>query len=114
VSGPDATASGPDAEDVAPDEVVLDPAARALEILHELAEALAAAHARGVVHRDLKPDNVALGRDGRVRLLDFGLAKLLHEVPGGPDETSARTIDGAMMGTAAFTRCPWRSTVHST
>jgi eukaryotic-like serine/threonine-protein kinase len=76
--------------------------ARAVEILRALAEALAAAHARGVVHRDLKPENVAFGRDGRVRLLDFGLAKILQGPAGASEETSARTIDGAMMGTVAY------------
>jgi hypothetical protein len=76
--------------------------ARALEIATALAEALAAAHARGIVHRDLKPENVVIARDGRVKLLDFGLAKLVQrELPQGED-TSARTLDGTLLGTAAY------------
>ena len=54
-----------------------------------MAEAIAAAHEKGIVHRDLKPANVRMSLDGRVELLDFGLAKRSDATPAGSgDETS--------------------------
>ena len=76
--------------------------ARAVEIAIALAEALAAAHAHGIVHRDIKPENAIVGRDGRVKLLDFGLAKLLLPDETNAEDTSARTLDGTLLGTAAY------------
>jgi eukaryotic-like serine/threonine-protein kinase len=76
----------------------------AVDVGLQLGRGLAAAHARGIVHRDLKPENVFLARDGRVKILDFGLAKL-HDPAAfvtETDETRGHTRHGAILGTVGY------------
>jgi Tol biopolymer transport system component/tRNA A-37 threonylcarbamoyl transferase component Bud32 len=78
------------------------PFERARRISRELADALSAAHACGVVHRDLKPSNVMITRDGVVKVLDFGLSRLAVEQSDGRISTDSLTVDGNLVGTAAY------------
>ena len=90
------------------------PARRAADYALQIAQGLAAAHGKGVVHRDLKPENILVGKDGRVKILDFGLAKLhtaterstsrnpAPEAAAEAPTLKESTEPGRVMGTPAY------------
>ncbi len=92
------------------------PLAEALAIARQIGEALEAAHEKGIIHRDLKPANIMLTHDGRVKVLDFGLAKIMEReasaspmtmsptlsVPFGGAQGGRGTLAGMILGTAGY------------
>ena len=84
------------------------PVEEALTIAKQIAEALEAAHEKGIIHRDLKPANVKLTPEGKVKVLDFGLAKAFagdtstEDMGNSPTLSMAATMQGVILGTAAY------------
>ena len=82
------------------------PVRKAIDFATQIARGLSAAHEKGIVHRDLKPENLFLTRDGRVKILDFGLAKLVHGEALSEAETNTHgmpgTDAGKVLGTVGY------------
>src|SRR5262249_38649167 len=83
------------------------PVKEALNIAKSICDALEAAHERGIIHRDLKPANVKITPDGKVKVLDFGLAKAMDNTPASATLSNSPTMlsgtmGGMILGTAAY------------
>ena len=84
------------------------PPAKAVGLGIRISQGLAAAHEKGIVHRDLKPENLFVTKEGRVKILDFGLARLSQQERAGPEEFSQAptgdqpTRQGSVLGTPGY------------
>src|SRR3972149_636206 len=83
------------------------PSRKAIEYALQIAHGLAAAHDRGIIHRDLKPENIFITRDGRVKILDFGLAKLIDSPAAEQNSSKLQTAalatqPGMVLGTVGY------------
>lgn len=78
------------------------PLRKALDYGIQIAEGLAAAHKKGIVHRDLKPDNLFVTKEGRVKILDFGLAKVLEKQGSSISQAPTLTLPGVAIGTVGY------------
>src|SRR5260221_10358840 len=80
------------------------PARKAVDCARQIAEGLAAAHDRNIVHRDMKPDNVFITTDGRIKILDFGIAKLTRPSGDASSRTDfpTETEPGMVVGTPSY------------
>ena len=80
------------------------PLDEALDVCRQIADGMQAAHEKGIIHRDLKPVNVKIAPEGKVKVLDFGLAKALQEQPLSADSPtiSEMTRPGVILGSAAY------------
>ena len=81
------------------------PVEQSLRVVEQAAEALGKAHRQGIAHRDIKPSNIVLGERGKVKVLDFGLAKQMQEAPPSQDASTiltSATMEGTILGTPQY------------